>query len=301
MAGIAYRYSGSVRSLTGAAYTNPTAGTYRLNVRTGSGSNDTMKFGLTTNTSASAYSPKLLINGNVCYIGRTEGGTASSSRSSSYVSEYRTATRKSTSQTYYNYAKTSISKSQINYYYAPLSQACKVLFESVSTKDSYDRVSYIVTGMTMSDPSAPTTGFFFTTTNSSFDSRNVMMSASFKGNIGNTTITTSTSLSFTHTSRPSGQGIQWFSRLSLSKSTLSQHYPLLYNNDEINLADICKAVECDRYADAVYYRSASFSFSFFGYRNTYYNTRSSRYTSATITATRSSSYTFNSTTHNYNI
>ena len=96
MAGIAYRYVGEVRYFTGEAYTAPPASAlYRLKVKTGPGENDIVNYGLTSNVSASLYSPKFLVNGSVMYIGRTEYVTESKQMTT--ATEYLTSSRASTS------------------------------------------------------------------------------------------------------------------------------------------------------------------------------------------------------------
>ena len=67
MSGIVYRKNGNNISLTGTQYVNPATGTMRLCVRDANG--NIVKYGFTTNTSASQYSPAFYINGRRCNIG----------------------------------------------------------------------------------------------------------------------------------------------------------------------------------------------------------------------------------------
>lgn len=62
-----------VVSYKGTQYVNPDKGTHRLCLRTGLGSGDVVKYGLTSNSSASQYcGMKMRIDENVAYIGRSE-------------------------------------------------------------------------------------------------------------------------------------------------------------------------------------------------------------------------------------
>ena len=82
MSGIVYRKNNSNVSLTGTQYVNPTAGTMRLCVRDANG--NIVKYGFTTNTSASQYSPVININGNKCYIGSMSTATYNSQYTTGY-------------------------------------------------------------------------------------------------------------------------------------------------------------------------------------------------------------------------
>lgn len=81
---LVYKNSEGPHVLSGGQYINPSAGTARLNIRTGTGDNDIVKYGWTTNSSATAYCPiRAVIKHNVtAYIGRTE----TTSQSYSYTS-----------------------------------------------------------------------------------------------------------------------------------------------------------------------------------------------------------------------
>lgn len=90
MSGIVYKKSGGgMASLTAPEYTNITPYGTTLYVRTGTGENDKVAYGLTTDTSASAYSPAINVSGKTMYI--ASGTTVTTGTS------YHTATRKSTS------------------------------------------------------------------------------------------------------------------------------------------------------------------------------------------------------------
>ena len=98
MAGIVYKYNNKYTSLTGSEYTQPNAGTARLCIKY---STSTVKYGLTTNSSASQYCGiRMKINGNTAYIGRRESsqGTVTSSSVGTWTA---------TSQAYKDVEKTS--------------------------------------------------------------------------------------------------------------------------------------------------------------------------------------------------
>ena len=116
MAGIVYKtIIGPVvpvevtRSLTESNYTAVTPGTKTLYMKTGAGVNDQIRYGLTTDVSASLYSPRLsATNGATYYIGRQTTYTSESWKSSSYTEEYThtdtgtsESTQASTRESYY--------------------------------------------------------------------------------------------------------------------------------------------------------------------------------------------------------
>lgn len=72
MAGIVYMKSNSKVSLTGPEYTDLSipSGAKTLYVQTGSATSDRVKYGLTTDTSASEYSPAINVSGRTMYIAK---------------------------------------------------------------------------------------------------------------------------------------------------------------------------------------------------------------------------------------
>lgn len=139
MAGIVYKQNGKYTSLTGPAYTQPHAGTARFCVKT---STSTIKFGLTTNTSATQYCGiRMKLNGNVAYIGRTEStkstvktssststsvntSSASSSSISGNYSTYSTSEWTSKRESWYDYeVPKNSSGTRVSYYTATLNDA----------------------------------------------------------------------------------------------------------------------------------------------------------------------------------
>lgn len=60
-------------SYNGTQYLNPEVGTRKLCIRTGTKPEDVIKYGLTSNSSASSYcGMRMFVDGNVAYIGRYE-------------------------------------------------------------------------------------------------------------------------------------------------------------------------------------------------------------------------------------
>ncbi len=106
MAGIVYKYNNKYTSLTGSEYTQPNAGTARLCVKYGT---STVKYGLTTNTSASQYCGiRMKVNNGIAYIGRTES-TKTTVNTSSSTSIRTTLTSSSLSESRSNYQTSSVS------------------------------------------------------------------------------------------------------------------------------------------------------------------------------------------------
>lgn len=98
-------FGNQVCPLTQSIYTNPMYGTHRVCVRTGTGANDIVKYGLTNDSRASGYCGfKLRMpNGSTAYIGMNSTYTSSQSRSSTR-SSMASSTRvhsSSVSTTYY--------------------------------------------------------------------------------------------------------------------------------------------------------------------------------------------------------
>ena len=99
MAGLAFRNpGGGMFHATGTQYVNPTHGTRRLCLRTGAGANDIVKYGFTSDMSASQYCrmSMRMPNGVVGRIGRYQTMTKSSSSSTNV--QYQT-TRATTVRT----------------------------------------------------------------------------------------------------------------------------------------------------------------------------------------------------------
>ena len=77
MAGIVYKRSGTIQSLTGSEYTAVTPGNKTLYLQTGANATDRIAYGLTTDVTASGYSPAFMIAGTKHYIAKvgTDTGT----------------------------------------------------------------------------------------------------------------------------------------------------------------------------------------------------------------------------------
>lgn len=84
MAGIVYYKSGGAVSLTGSEYTAVTPQAKTLYVQTGSNATDRLAYGLTTDTTASEYSPAINVSGTKCFIARKQ--TYETTRVSQYYS-----------------------------------------------------------------------------------------------------------------------------------------------------------------------------------------------------------------------
>lgn len=104
MAHLAYNDHTTSRILSGKEYTPSSFGTARLNVRTGYGTNDIVKYGFTTDVSASQYCKLAFhVNGKTARIGRTSSRSTSSSSSgntNATVSGYYSSSQYTTSSTY---------------------------------------------------------------------------------------------------------------------------------------------------------------------------------------------------------
>lgn len=117
MKGLVYKQSNSLISLTGNAYTNPqNYGTARMCVKKGS---DTVKFGLTTNTSASQYCGiRMKLNGNTAYIGRIDNYTSMITTTSSTSSSWNTSSTREEEKRvdYQDYSTSSWSGTEEHWY-----------------------------------------------------------------------------------------------------------------------------------------------------------------------------------------
>ena len=81
-------------SYSGTPYVNPSDGKRRLCIRTGTGKHDVVKYGLTTNSSASQYcGMRMRIDGKTAYIGRYETTSSSYSRGRDNVAISTTSTQ----------------------------------------------------------------------------------------------------------------------------------------------------------------------------------------------------------------
>lgn len=88
-----------VMSYSGTEYVNPTHGTRRLCIRTGSGSNGVVKYGLTSDSSASSYcGMKMRVDGNTAYIGKYKNAERIETFSSSSFSSKRSTSTYSVTQ-----------------------------------------------------------------------------------------------------------------------------------------------------------------------------------------------------------
>ena len=93
------RGTGGNAAYSGTQYANPSAGTRRVCIRTGTGVNDVIKYGLTTNSSASAYcGMRMRVEGGVAYIGRSET-RSTTSVSSRVITTSMSVTSNTTVQT----------------------------------------------------------------------------------------------------------------------------------------------------------------------------------------------------------
>lgn len=93
------RGPGGNAAYSGTQYANPSAGTRRVCIRTGTGVNDVIKYGLTTNSSASAYcGMRMRVEGGVAYIGRSET-RSTTSVSSRVITTSMSVTSNTTVQT----------------------------------------------------------------------------------------------------------------------------------------------------------------------------------------------------------
>lgn len=83
-------------SFSGTKYVNPTEGKRRICLRTGTGVNDIVRYGLTTNSSASQYCGiKMKISGSIAYIGRSQPKVEQVTNSHSSSSQSTTNSYKS--------------------------------------------------------------------------------------------------------------------------------------------------------------------------------------------------------------
>lgn len=110
MSGLVMRSSdGKAVSYMGTAYQNPAEGKRKLCIRTGTAQNDVVRYGFTSDRSASQYcGMRMCIDGNTAYIGRSITQSRSSSystqttqqatRSSAYVSSSTLVTQSKTSK-----------------------------------------------------------------------------------------------------------------------------------------------------------------------------------------------------------
>ena len=126
---------------SGNKYVNPELETHRFCIRTGTGSNDIVKYGLTTQSSASQYCGfKFNVSGKEAYIGRYQGGTHSNSEfyegnfglfSKSYSRNSRTVGYTSTAST--ESIAATINSSKVNNYSM-----------STSSSNSYSSENYYI-------------------------------------------------------------------------------------------------------------------------------------------------------------
>lgn len=118
MAGIVYMKSNSSVSLTGAEYTGISipSGCKTLYIQTGNATSDRIKYGLTTDPTATSYSPVINVSGTTMMIAKQS--TISETVTTGTV--YHTDTRASTSKTNYKFDTASASaKSSILGSFAP--------------------------------------------------------------------------------------------------------------------------------------------------------------------------------------
>ncbi len=140
---------------SGTQYVNLPGGTKKLCVRTGTGPNDVIRYGLTTRSSASAYCGlRMRIEGGVAYIGRRE------TRSASGV-EVRTESTSMTIST--SVSSTSSSKYSVTHAYSTTKQSNYVASETVreTLTETYVTTS-LRTSSTSSSSLSKTTGRYTT-------------------------------------------------------------------------------------------------------------------------------------------
>lgn len=127
---------GGTISYSGTEYINPNKGTHKLCLRTGLNSVDVVKYGLTSNSSASEYcGMKMRIDGNIAYIGRSEviGGEKNAFVDQEEVDEIGEYIYGSYT-TYATYRNSS--RSSIYSYTTTKVQTTKQIVESVSNNSS---------------------------------------------------------------------------------------------------------------------------------------------------------------------
>lgn len=144
-----------INSFSGTQYVNPTEGNKRLCLRTGTNPTDIVKYGLTTNNSASSYcGMRMKINNKVAYIGRNEIPYQSRTTSSVITSKLM-----SNGTRYYGvvtstigYSKTkertaSTSRSTLS---SGTSSSISSIYGHISATDSYSyiRESYVLSHIT---------------------------------------------------------------------------------------------------------------------------------------------------------
>lgn len=126
-------------SYSGTQYVNPTAGTRRLCIRTGSGEDGVVRYGLTTDPSASEYcGMRMRIDGNTAYIGRSEPAVQSSSYTNSNLSS---SGRQSTHSV--SVARTSVTQSSSGTFTMPVSTISRGT-SSIVSGNVTENISYIV-------------------------------------------------------------------------------------------------------------------------------------------------------------
>lgn len=110
MAHLVYRGSSGIQHFSGSKYVNPELGTHRFCIRTGTGNNNVVKYGLTTQSSASKYCGfKFKVSGMDVYLGKYGDVADTKTISSTYTQ--KPIVSKTSSQTY---SRTSTSKTGIS-------------------------------------------------------------------------------------------------------------------------------------------------------------------------------------------
>jgi hypothetical protein len=126
-------------SYSGTQYVNPTAGTRRLCIRTGSGEDGVIRYGLTTDPAASEYcGMRMRINGNTAYIGRSEPAVQSSSYTTSSLSSYGSLSTRSASA-----ARTYASQTSSGTFTMPIATISRGTSSTVSGNVTKN-ISYVV-------------------------------------------------------------------------------------------------------------------------------------------------------------
>lgn len=359
MAGIAIIWGGVARYFTSPEYTVPNGGTARLNIKY---SNSTLKFGFTSDSSASQYSPKIRINGKNCYIGRSTTYTSSrastsgysyQTRSSQYSYEsvtlvcdryeyatssnvkttlYRTATRASTSATYYKksvstgskggvYANAMATVGMLQYenYSATMSlniAPAGTLTSEIPSTDQYATKQFVAIAKA---PNGSNYGFSLPFNNVTFNGRDVygysdyFNMSSFRYSMVNVN-TPSCIISFDQNIWPNVA--YWGPQPQAVMNNGGHFIRAIYCDDEAYTGNArIRSMYFTKYAttktDVYKTRSSQYNSSYTSYTTRAYSTKSYQTsftasatasrssTSATVTLTRSSQYNTNS--NNFNI
>ncbi len=256
-------------------------GSARLNIRTGTGANDIVKYGWTTNISASEYSPvqAILKDGVTGYLGRNE----TSSRSSQYTVTTGTSYKTTSFTTLYT---------------STLSGAYSSTSAPETTGANTRSSQYTVNSFTGSMPQTTTTYYDTGTRSSSYPVNTTVLNAS----------TTSSKSSYTQVYSSRGASIRTIGTTSPG-STISITYSSLmtYGNGNVVLGELNGLTQSNsqshssQYSGRGYYSTckatSGFTATVYNISNTFVHFISryshSTYMTKTIAASRASIYTSN--------